>query len=218
MNHIELKEIAVIGAGGFGREVRWLIDRINQVNPIWRFIGFYDDSFDPNQMGNEWILGPISDLFERKIPLSVVCAIGSPIVRRRFVEEVATIRRLSFPSLIDPDAIVGDSCKVSQGCVVCANTVITTDVEIGAHVHINLNCTVGHNALIGEFSTIYPSVSISGDTSLGAMCEFGTNSVVLQGLTIAEQTRVGAGAVVVKNIDEPNFTYVGVPARKLVRR
>ncbi len=218
MSCSKLKEIAIIGAGGFGREVRWLIERINQIVPTWNFIGFYDDAYDTSQTVSDWILGPVSDLIDRQESLSVVCAIGSPIVRKRVIDSVAGNIHLSFPSLIDPAAIVGESCAVSEGSIICANTVVTTDVKIGAHVHINLNCTVGHNAVIGDFSTVYPSVSISGDTILGTVCEFGTNSTILQRLKIANQTRVGAGAVVTKDIEEPNYTYVGVPARKLIPR
>jgi UDP-3-O-[3-hydroxymyristoyl] glucosamine N-acyltransferase len=95
---------------------------------------------------------------------------------------------------------------------------VTTDVRIGRHVHIDRNCNVGHNVAIGEFTTLYPSAIISGNTYLGSCCEIGTNSAILQRLKIANQTRVGAGAVVTKDVEEPNYTYVGVPARKLVPR
>lgn len=40
-----MKDIAIYGAGGFGREVACLIERINKARetPIWNFIGFFDD-------------------------------------------------------------------------------------------------------------------------------------------------------------------------------
>jgi hypothetical protein len=38
-----MKKIAVFGTGGFGREVKVLIDQINNNKPQWQFIGFYDD-------------------------------------------------------------------------------------------------------------------------------------------------------------------------------
>ncbi len=218
MDRAELKEIAVIGAGGFGREVRWLIERINQVNPTWSFIGFYDDAFDADNVENEWIIGSVSDLIDRKEPLSVVCAIALPAVRKRIVDQLLNNDHLTFPVLRDPAAIFSDSCEVGNGCIICANAIVTTDVQIGGHVHIDRNCNVGHNAVIGEFTTLYPAANISGNTCLGSCCEIGTNSVILQRLTIANQTRVGAGAVVTKDIEEPNYTYVGVPARKLVPR
>ena len=34
------------GAGGFGREVKMLIDQINEVEKKWNFVGFFDDADD----------------------------------------------------------------------------------------------------------------------------------------------------------------------------
>ena len=104
---------------------------------------------------------------EHDKPLSVVCAIASPIVRKRIVNQLSKNEFLIFPTLVDPSAILGDSCDVDNGCIICATSIITTDVIIGRHVHIDRNCNVGHNAVIGEFSTLYPSVVLSGNTSLG---------------------------------------------------
>ena len=38
-----MKDLYIIGAGGFGREVAWLVERINCVNPTWNLVGFIDD-------------------------------------------------------------------------------------------------------------------------------------------------------------------------------
>ena len=38
-----MNKIAIVGAGGFGREVKWLIECINKQKHIWDFAGFYDD-------------------------------------------------------------------------------------------------------------------------------------------------------------------------------
>ncbi len=39
-----MKELIIIGASGFGREVAWLVERINKVNPTWKQLGFIDDN------------------------------------------------------------------------------------------------------------------------------------------------------------------------------
>lgn len=39
-----MKDLYIIGAGGFGREVAWLVERINEVNSIWNLKGFIDDN------------------------------------------------------------------------------------------------------------------------------------------------------------------------------
>jgi FlaA1/EpsC-like NDP-sugar epimerase len=38
-----MKDIVIIGAGDFGREVAWLIDDINKARPAYRIMGFLDD-------------------------------------------------------------------------------------------------------------------------------------------------------------------------------
>lgn len=39
-----MKDIVIIGAGGFGREVAWLIDDINKNEPTWNLLGYVDDN------------------------------------------------------------------------------------------------------------------------------------------------------------------------------
>lgn len=39
-----MKDLYIIGAGGFGREVAWLAERINQSDPVWNLKGFIDDN------------------------------------------------------------------------------------------------------------------------------------------------------------------------------
>ena len=38
-----MKDLIIIGASGFGREVAWLVERINRRSPQWNLIGFLDD-------------------------------------------------------------------------------------------------------------------------------------------------------------------------------
>ena len=38
-----MKDIAIYGFGGFGREIACVINAINQVTPTWNFIGYFDD-------------------------------------------------------------------------------------------------------------------------------------------------------------------------------
>ena len=47
-----MKKIAIFGAGGFGREVKWLIDDINEKKHTWDFIGYFDFiGFDTDFIG-----------------------------------------------------------------------------------------------------------------------------------------------------------------------
>ena len=39
-----MKNIAIYGAGGFGREVSCMLNIINQCESRWNLIGFFDDT------------------------------------------------------------------------------------------------------------------------------------------------------------------------------
>lgn len=59
----KVKDIAIFGAGGFGREVACLLRKINAVEPTWNFIGFYDDGLEKgSHVDYGEILGGIADL------------------------------------------------------------------------------------------------------------------------------------------------------------
>lgn len=39
-----MKDLYIIETGGFGREVAWLVKRINAIEPTWNLLGFLDDN------------------------------------------------------------------------------------------------------------------------------------------------------------------------------
>ena len=47
-----MKDIAIFGVGGFGREVLALIQDINRVEPQWNIVGFFDDGYEKGLMIN----------------------------------------------------------------------------------------------------------------------------------------------------------------------
>lgn len=39
-----MKNMYIIGTGGFGREAAWCVERINDVSPTWNLKGVIDDN------------------------------------------------------------------------------------------------------------------------------------------------------------------------------
>lgn len=206
-----MKNLVVIGAGDFGRETMWIIERINKVAPTWNILGFVDGgNLEPTIDGYP-VLGGLEWLSNCEIELFVVCAIASGKIKESIRTELETKKNIFWANLIDPTAIVGKGCTLEDGCIICAGSILTVDVQLGKNCIINLNCTVGHDAIIGDYCTIHPGTNISGKATIGKRCLLGTGTKVIQGVHIVEDTVLGAGAVVVKNI-EKSGTYVGCPA------
>ena len=171
-----MKDIAIFGAGGFGREVLALIKDINLITPIWNIVGFFDDGYEEGKVFNGFPnLGGIEQLNQWKTPLSVAVAIGSPAIRRKIVEKIAN-PLVDYPSMIHPSAWIGDQeyVEIGKGCILCAGVMITTNVRIRDFVILNLQCTVGHDAVIEDYAALMPSVNVSGEVTIGpARCRSG---------------------------------------------
>ena len=208
-----MKDIVIIGAGGFAREVAWLIEDINSVELKWNIAGFVDDNEDiqGKEINGYKVVGNIEWL--KGQDLNVVNAIGDPMVRKKVMDRLIESKN-KYPTLIHPSVICSDLVNIGEGSMVCAGNIITVNIEIGRHVIVNLNCTIGHDAVIGDYSTILPSVNVSGFVKTGECVNIGTGSAIIQGVSIGENTVIGAGAVVVKDLPA-NCTAVGVPAKPI---
>lgn len=207
-------KIAIYGAGGFGREVKMLIDQINETEGSQlAFIGFYDDGMESGKIVNGYpVLGGLAALNEVNEPVGLLVAIGNPKVKRAIVEKIQNAH-IYYPTLIHPNVIIGkDDVTIGEGCIITAGCIITVNISIGKHVILNLGCTVGHDTVIGDYSSFMPSVNISGEVVIKEAVYAGTGAKIINRCEIGEETVIGMGAIVSKTLP-PKCTAVGMPAK-----
>lgn len=213
----KIADIAIIGAGGLGKETAVLISQINRYKKTWNLIGFFDDGLPAGQtILSLPVLGGIKELKAMRKPVHVIIGIGDPLVKARIVSQLNN-SNLHFPVLIHPFAVLGQQIKLGEGTVVTAGCVLTADVEIGKHVLVNLNTTVGHDVTVGDCSSIMPGAHLSGFVTVGKSVFIGTGASVLQHITIEDGAVIGAGAVVTKTVKK-STTVVGIPARRIHKK
>tara|TARA_Y100000385_G_scaffold224819_1_gene235106 strand:+ start:201 stop:794 length:594 start_codon:yes stop_codon:yes gene_type:complete len=195
-----MKESVIIGAGGFASEIR---ARLNGINTKC-FI-------DREYLSGEINVHAIEDL-DVKTQKAIVC-VGDPSLRNKLVKKLP--KDLEYFTFIDPTAqIHADDVFIGEGSIICAGTIITTNVKIGKHTHLNLLSTIGHDTVVGDYFTTAPGAKVSGNCNIGDRVYFGTNSSVREKINICDNVVVGLNAGVVKNIEQSG-TYVGVPAKKI---
>jgi sugar O-acyltransferase (sialic acid O-acetyltransferase NeuD family) len=194
----------IIGAGGFGREVYWSLSLMERINTVF----FVDDKYWDGS--NELIL-PLSKFDPTEY--SIVVAIGDPKDRFDIVQRLPKETKY-FTHIHDSCQILGDDVIIGEGSIICAGTIITTNVKLGKHVHLNLQTTIGHDCEIGNYFTTAPGAKISGNCKIYDLVYVGTNASIKEKLTIHSLTTIGSNATVVKNIEESG-TYVGVPVKKI---
>lgn len=210
-----MKDIVIIGAGGFGREVKTIIDAINKISKTYNFLGFYDDGIEKGQLVNNFpVLGNLTDLNALNSDTAVALGIGNPQTKSKIIDSL-TNDSLWFPTLIHPNVVISDDeVRIGRGSIICAGTIITCNIRIGEFVTLNLLCTVGHDAVIGDYASFMPSVNISGEVHIEEKVYVGTGASIINQLTIGKSTVVGAGAVVSKSLPE-YCTAVGIPAKPI---
>ena len=160
------------------------------------------------------VLGGTDILEQYDEPIYVACAVGSAKIRKKIIEKLSKFDMIRFPNLIDPSVKMSDLIQLGRGNIICAGTILTVNIQIEDFCIINLDCTIGHDDVLDSFVTIYPSVNVSGNVHVGQCSELGTGTQIIQGIKIKEETIIGAGSVVVKNIDESG-TYVGTPVKRI---
>lgn len=212
-----MADLVVVGAGGFAREVAFLVDDLNRAGGQWKMLGYIDRDADKQgtAVGNHTILGSEQFIHDYQGELGVVVGIGQPSLIRKVVESLAHLEHVSFPNLIHPSVIMhANRVRFGRGNIVCAGNIFTTDIEVGSFNILNLSCTFGHDCVIGDANVVNPGVNISGGVVIGNHCLLGTGCTILQNKKIGHGVTVGAGALVVKDVP-PEVTVVGVPAKIL---
>ena len=214
-----MKNIAIYGAGGLGREVACIIKKINCIKQTWNVVGFFDDGLDigdKNEYGT--ILGGINQLNDWKGDLSIVIAIGTPNVVEKIFNNI-TKKDIDYPNIVSPDLkfmdennyTIGKGNFINLGCLLSCNTHIGNFNTIGAF------SSIGHDAVIGDFNTIMPSVQICGCVKVGRQNFFGISSIVLQQNGVGNNNTLGCGSVLMKSINDDE-TFFGNPARGIIKK
>lgn len=207
-----MKDIAIYGAGGFGRETALLIQQINAQSSQWNLTGFFDDGLKKGSTVDDLpILGGMREAKNHQV--SIVVAVADPGTRKNIV---AQLHEKDFPLIIHPTAQLGSTKfnKIGRGSIITAGVILTTHIILDEFCVVNLDTTIGHDVIVGAYCTIMPGCSISGNVKIGSGCLLGTGARTVQNIELGEKAIIGAGAVVTKNCP-PNVTWIGVPAREI---
>lgn len=201
------RDVIIIGAGGHAKVIADIVLCSGD-----NLIGFLDDNIERNAVvyKNYKVIGNISDSTEYRDKYYVV-AIGDNYTRAKIAKKYSDLK---WHTAIHPKAVVADTARIGDGTVVMAGAVINPDTIIGEHCIINTSCSIDHDNNIGDYVHVSPRACLAGTVVVGKCSWVCAGSTVINNVNITNDVVIGAGAVVVKDINE-NGVYIGVPARRV---
>ena len=207
-----MKNIVIIGAGGVGREVSLIIQQINELEQTWNLLGFIDDNTDNwgKVINGYSVIGGIDSLEFLSNDTYIVIAIANYKVKKNIVNKMNN--KFKFATIVHPKVWIHDYMTVGEGTIIYEGAILTANIEIGNHVIISPKCGVGHDSIIKDYVSLLWNVNVSGNDLIEEGVMMGSGSTVIQGKKIGKGSIIGAGAVVVNDI-ESFSTAVGVPAK-----
>ena len=210
-----MRDLIVVGAGGFGREVLQYARDAAAAGAALRVRGFLDDR--PGALDgfglDVGVLGPIAQYRPRSGEACVV-ALGDPAARH---DVVARLRAAGaeFATLVHPRAYVAPSAALGEGTVVAPFACICPHARLGAHVAVNVSANVGHDAVVEDFAVLSPFSVLNGFAVLGAGGFLGTHATISVQRRVGAWSKASAGTVVFRDV-EPGSLVAGNPPKARV--
>jgi len=209
-----MKRVAIIGSGDLARLVVHNINIIGNQNVI----GIYDDFVDiGTNISGLLVIGRLDEVLEdyqnNKFDFLFI-AVGYSRMNYR----AETFNRfksiIPFTNVIHKSCIIDPSVKLGEGVFLFSGVLLDQNVVIKDNVLLNVGVTIAHDSQIGEHCFFGPRVNLAGFVKIDKMGYFGINSTVIDNINVCPSVKVGAGAVITKNIEVEGL-YVGVPAKKI---
>ena len=208
-----MKDLVIVGTGGVGKETALIVEDINEISQEWNLLGFIDDNKEliGKEINGYKVLGDREFLNNFDKEVYVVIAIADHCIKEELVKYL-TNKNIQYATLIHPSVKINRTISIGKGCIIYQNVIMTVNINIGNHVIISPKCGIGHDSLIEDYVTVLWNVNISGSERIRQGVTLGSGCTIIQGLEIGRGSFVGAGAVVIRDIDESKIA-VGVPTR-----
>ncbi|MFT4733813.1 MAG: sugar O-acyltransferase (sialic acid O-acetyltransferase NeuD family) [Algoriphagus sp.] len=210
-----MKNLVIIGARGFGREVFDLAKNTQAFKDgEYQIKGFLDDKSDALDGYQNYpnILGNVEDYQIQENDV-FACALGAIQPKKKYAQLILDKGGI-FINLVDLQANVRSDVSHLKGVLIFSFVFVSVDVRLSDFVSLQHFSCLGHDANVGEWSHMSSSSTITGFTVLEEEVMLQTAAKVVPRKRVGKGAMVGAGSLVVKNVKAGESVF-GSPARKM---
>lgn len=209
-----MKEIVIIGAGNFGKEVAWLIEDINKYKPTYIVLGFLDDEKKQGQNINGYdVLGSVAYLEElnRNHHACAVIAMQNGLYRKKIVESLPAFE--DWETLIHPSVSISETSQIGFGSIIAAGSYVSVNSKVGNQCVLNMGSIIENDCVIDDYASIMTKTLIGSHSKICRYAYVASGAVITSGRIIGKESQVGPGSVVINDVAD-GVNVMGVPAKK----
>jgi sugar O-acyltransferase (sialic acid O-acetyltransferase NeuD family) len=209
-----MKNLIIIGARGYGREVYNLALQCEGYQKDYEIKGFLDDKTDALTGFENYpeIIDSVEDYIIQENDV-FCCALGSVKWKKHYVELIES-KGGTFINLIHPTVIIHSNVKLGIGLIAFMYSNISNDCTLEDYVTVQGFVAIGHDSKIGKWSHINAYSFTGGYAIVEKEVTLNTRSTILPNIIVRKGATVGAASLVIRNVKE-NTTVFGVPAKKI---
>ena len=200
----------ILGAGGHGKVCMDIAEEMG----IFDEILFLDDVKCGEIVFNHEVVEKIENysLYIEEDTVFFV-AIGDNENRKKIIEEVKG-NGGKIVNLIHPSSRISRYAQIGDGNIIMANSIVNTGAVLEDGIIINTGVVIEHECHIESYVHCSPLSVLCGNCYVKEGAWIGAGATVIQGKMIGKRSRIGAGAVVVDDVQDES-TVIGVPASKI---
>lgn len=205
-----MKDLIIVGAGGFGREAYYMTKKVNAVSHEWNMKGFLSDI--PVDLKAKKIDLPVIGTIKDWQPAEnevFVMGVSSPIGKEK-IASLLKDRGARFVTVIDPKAAIVETAEIGEGCVIGGRSSIGDCARLGNFVHV-FGSVIGQDSDIGDYTTTTAFVNVAAQR-VGKRCFLWSHSVILK--EIEDDSVVSVGSIVISKVKKGSKVW-GYPAHKM---
>lgn len=204
-----MQEVAIIGAGGFGREALGITLKTER----YRVAFFIDPGFPPGSLIDGVPVFNSYKSLKVKPEIGAVIGSGVPQKRRQIALELEELK-IPVVTIVHPSTSWDINLHLGAGVIICQGVSIGADVVVEDYALINKNVVLGHDVKVGKYTVVSPLAGVMGRVTLEEGVFIGVGASIIEKLAVGSWSIVGAGAVVIRSIPS-GVTVAGVPAKVL---
>ena len=198
-----MAKLVIFGAGVIARMAHYYFTRDSEHEVVAFTV---DQEYRPSDTFQDLPLLPFEEIEKSHSPIEYKMFVGLGYARMNKAREEkyhqAKAKGYELVSYVSSRCSFLTDHPVGDNCFILEDNTIQPFVKIGNNVTLWSGNHVGHDAVIEDHCFLTSHVVVSGFTRIGHHSFLGVNATLRNAITVAPETLIGAGAIIMKDTVE----------------